>query len=434
MQTFARSLITWTLAVLLVALVQAGGVQAVVTVKPSLSSGITYTDNRDLDPEDEEEEDYVVTVSPAIDIDVTGRLSNVSFTYNPTYASYVRFPEDNTLRHSANLSASRQMSRTTDLELSNQYLYTEDPLGDPDQPITDADTTLRRGRETYSINTTSINLVNEFGDEDQISFGYTYFFLENDGQFVEDRHYHKPNVTIIYWLEPNVYALQSDLSYTRRHFDQTEDYNDTYGQLRLIRRVSPHMEIFAEYAHEVTNFVDDGTDYQVYSPAAGFSWQETKSSNFSARVGYFFQDRDGGDDTSGPVADITTSYRLDPRSAVRLVGLIGYDQADTSAETLGFNTFYSVTGSLDHQLGRRTYSRLSAGYRRNIYTEEEPDREDRIWQVTAGLTYRPLPWMDIDVGYIFRDLESNRDLSDYTENRVQFKVSVSPRQPPLVFR
>ena len=104
---------------------------AVVTFDPGISVGNMYTDNLDLTADDEEY-DFITTLTPEINFTIADRFSSLSFSYSPTYASYLRFPENNTLRHNASLEGSRQITRTTRLEFSNGYLYTEDPVSDTD--------------------------------------------------------------------------------------------------------------------------------------------------------------------------------------------------------------------------------------------------------------------------------------------------------------
>jgi hypothetical protein len=426
-------LILWAAAALIAAGFFAAGANARVTMYPYISAGATYTDNRDVDAE-EEEEDYITTISPGVDVTVTGRSGDLTLSYAPTYAAYLRFPEDNTLRHAATVAATRQMTGTTRLEFANDYLYTEDPLEDTAEPISEVDTTVRRGRETYSANTTELGVVSQFGPEDSLALRYAYYFLENSDPFVEDRDHHRPSITLTYWPKPNQYGTETEVSYTRRYFDETEDYNDVMGRFRLIRRLGPHFDVYAEYTHELTEYMEGGTDYQVYSPVVGFTWSEYANTTFSASFGYFFQDNDDADSESAPVGTIETIYAWDERHSVSLSGAAGYEQADAGAEVLGFSQFYSVTGVLDYQLARRLVSSFSAGYERNVYTDEDPDREDSLWRISGGLTWQPLSWMAVDAGYAYRTLESNIDVNDYTENRVFFNVTLTPRQPAVLSR
>ena len=407
---------------------------AAVTLHPGLSAGTTYTDNIDLTPENEEH-DFITTVSPAIDISMAGRLSSLSLLYAPTYANYLRFPEFNTLRHNAELSTSRQISRTTDLEFTNAYLYTEEPLYDTEEAITEIDTTVRQGRNPYYENTATLTAINQFGPENSIEFGYEYYFLKNRGEDdIEDRDHHTPNMILNYWLIPSKLGAESEISYVKRAFDVSEDYNDISARLRLTRRFSPHFDIYAEYTHEVTNYVADGEDYQIYAPTVGFVWDEYINSTFSGSFGYFFQDNESREDEDGLVGMIATNYSWQQGTTVSFSGTAGYDRADTGAENLGFNTFYGLTTLFAHPISRRLSTDVTIGYRRSIYMELEPEREDAIIRASAGLTYQLLPWMLLETSYIFRDLDSDVDENDYTENEAMITITLTPRQPVMLSR
>ncbi|MEZ4578635.1 MAG: hypothetical protein R2875_11660 [Desulfobacterales bacterium] len=70
-----------------------------------------------------------------------------------------------------------------------------------------------------------------------------------------------------------------------------ENYNDISGRLRLIRRITPHFEVYAEYTHELTDYVSETLDYQVFSPVVGFSWDEYIDYSSSRQFWLFFQEK-----------------------------------------------------------------------------------------------------------------------------------------------
>jgi len=402
---------------------------AFVASHPSISVGNMYTDNIDLTADDEEY-DFITTLSPVIDLSMTDRFSSLSLFYSPTYASYLRLPENNTLRHNSSLDFA---TRTTRLELSDSYLYTEDPLSDTGDPDIDADTTIRRGRNPYTTNTTAIGLINQFSQQDSIALEYEYYFLHNDDSTIEDSNHHRPSISITYWMIPNRYGTESEISYTKRGFDESENYNDVRGRLRLIRRLSPHFEIYAEYAHELTDYEADGEDYKVYSPLVGFTWDEYINYSLSASFGYFFRKNDHSASDSGISGEIEGRYNWEQGTSLVISGVSGYDRASGGAENLGFNHFYDISCSADYPLSLYLQANLSVGYRWNIYKDTSSDRDDAIWRTVAGLTYQVLPWMNAQMNYSFRKLNSNIDTEDYVENRAEIVITLTPRQPLILF-
>lgn len=394
---------------------------AEISFIPHISTGVSYTDNVNLDPFDEEY-DVLTFANPGVDLSLSGRNGALLISYNPTYTAYTRFPEYNSWSHSAMLDGWAEIARNTRIELTNTYLCTEDP-------ISDTDTTVRRGRQPYDTNTAIVGIINRFGDEDEVDLRYEYYILENDDATIEDSSYHRPILSMTYWFIPNRYAVEMDGSYTISDYDVSEDFEELDARVRLIKRFGRHFDGYIEYGHSYTNYLDDGIDYRVYSPLAGFIWAEQADTQFSASFGYFYRDNEGGGDDDGIVGSVEMIYDWTAVSTISFNGNVGYDRADFGAENLGFNPYYEVTGSITHQLSRRIAGNLLAGYRRNLYIDEDPDRDDTIWRAGAGLVYRALPWLSFSLDYLYRQLDSNVNVNDYTENRGTLSVTLTPRQP-----
>lgn len=409
------------------------------SLTPRLTIGTEYTDNVNLVPEGEE---YEVTtlVSPGIDMALTGRRGAVTIGYSPTYATYTRFPEYTNWRHDASLDAFLEIARGTRLEVSNAFLYTEDPASDSglftEEPVSDVDTdnTIRRGREPYTTNTASIGMVGQFGAESDAEIRYEYYVLENDDPTIEDSSYHRPMGRVTYWFVPNRYAVEMAGEYTVSDFDVSEDYEELIGRLRLIKRFSRHFDLYLEYEHETIDYLADGVDYNVYSPTVGFEWAEQADTSFAASFGYFYRKEDipsgSGDseDDDGIVASASLTHDWTAGGSFAFSGSIGQDRASFGAENLGFNTFYEVSGTVSYPLARRMAGNLTAGYRGDNYIDEDPDREDTTWRAGAGLAYQLRPWITINLDYLYREVDSNIDINDYTENRAALSMTLTPRQ------
>ncbi|MFW5901644.1 MAG: outer membrane beta-barrel protein, partial [Thermodesulfobacteriota bacterium] len=294
-------------AILLLIALSCSSAAAAVTFYPRLSVETSYTDNVDLVP-DNEEHDFITTISPGFDLGLTGRKHEATLSYTPSWALYSRFSENNEMRHNASLAAMQEITRSTRVELSNDYVYTEDPAYDTGDPLSEVDTTVRRDREPYQSNSTDVSLIHQFGPEDSIELGYRYYFLKNDDPRYEDSDNQEPRLRITYWPVTNRYGIETEVSYTERSFDDSEDYDDTYSRLRLIHRVSRHLDVYLEYAQEWTNYVDDGVDYKVYNPLAGFTWAASANFSLNGSLGYFVQENDNDEDESGLSGSLETVY------------------------------------------------------------------------------------------------------------------------------
>ncbi len=433
MKTYLRHILVLAIGIASTICFMQGGAGAAVTMSPGISVQNTYSDNINLASENERH-DFITSLGPSINLGMTGRSTAFNLSYQPVYASYLRFPRYNTMRHRAVMDGSRQISRTTRFEFNDNYQYTEEPLYISEDAPLEVDTDILRGRNPYHMNTSRIGVINQFGPENVIDLQYEYYFLKNENDTIEDREYYQPDVTITFWPSPNRIGTESEISFTRRNFDDSGDYDDVYGRLRLIRRLGPHFDFYAQYTHELTDYVDVGNDYQVASPLLGFIWNEYMNATFEVSFGYFNQEKEKNGDESGPVGTIETRYTFQKGTAVSIAGSTGYDQDTSGAEVLGFNKYYTFIGTLKHPLSRRLISNFTAGYRQSLYTELDPERQDSIWESTAGLTYQPLPWMTLEVKYSFRKVNSDINADDYTENRAAIAVFLNPRKPVMLIR
>ena len=402
--------------------------RAEILITPGLSLGHTYTDNLYL-TEENEEYDYITTVTPAVDISLTGRRCDLTLGYAPSYAFYDRFPENDTLRHEAEMTATLDITSRTRLEGSDFFLHTETPVAEYHFMIEETETTLRRGRDTYHTNTAAIDLIHDFGPENQVDLGFEHYFLDNNDPALDDSEYHRPFLRCNYWPSPNRVGIEWEARYTRHFFDQAENYEDTTGRLRLIRRFGPHVDVYGEYTHEWTNYAAEGTDYQIYSPLLGLTWHTSSHTTLTATAGAFIMENEEEERESGPTGSLTIEYAWPGGSSLTISGLSGYDRAYTGDENLGFYEFHRASVLLLIRLTRNLTAEGSGEYLEAIYTEVEPEREDILWRTGLGLTYLAFDWMSLAAHYHFRQLDSDLDFNDYTENRGVCTISLMLPRP-----
>ena len=399
-----------------------------VTALPSLSTGVSYTDNVYLTPENEEY-DWLTFISPGIDISMTGKRSGLDIGLYTAYVSYTRFPDQNTWRYGVNLNGWADITKETQLFFDSSFLRTEDPLGGPSTPGSPPDTTVRRGRNPYYTSTTTIGVLNRFGAQDEISLQYTSNLLENEDASIEDSAYHRPQILMTYWLLPNRYALEMGGDLYKGVFEESEDYDDWNAQIRFIKNFNRQLNGYIGYNHTIHNYLDSGEDYTLYNPEVGFSWIEQSNTQFSAILGYWYRNNKSSENDDGPSALVNMSYTYATDSSFAFEGGAGYDRADFGSENLGFNPYYTVNGTVSHLLAPRTTGMLTAGYRRNFYIDEEPDREDAVWFAGAGLGYQVLPWLTFNFDYRYSQINSNINYNDYVENRGTISFTLAPLQP-----
>ena len=407
------------------------GYQATFT--PRISVSEEYTDNYFLTDSNKEHE-YITTISPGFSAQILGKNSGAEISYDPEYAMYDKYDENDTWRHSVDFSAWSEIAKNTHIEITDSFLYTEDPLIDADiatllteNPDAEIDSTVRRSRETYYSNSAGINLRHQFGRADSFTLGYIYSFLKNDDPELEDNERYNPHMGLTYWFAPE-WGLNMHGSYTRAEFDDSDDSDQWNGSARLIKKFTLQLEGFIQYAHTALEYDGDSEDYQVYNPSAGFSYTISNDVFFSLGMGCSFINREESDDESVMSANGSLTKTFS-RGSVNIIGSGGYEESDYGAENLGVTEFYQVGGSAAYQFTRHFSGNIFGSYRNNQYIDEDPEREDKITRVGAGLSMQVLEWMSLGLNYAYRKVDSTMDEDDYEENRGLITITLSPSRP-----
>ena len=412
---------------------------------PRFSITEEYSDNIFLAEEDEQD-DFITTISAAFKVEILGKFSGMNFSYDPSYAFYDDFSENDTLRHRGRLNAWTDLTNNTSLELRDAFLRTEEPftleeisIVRGEEPLLPEDPTIRKKREPYYRNIADLRLNHQFGESDNFYLGYVYRILENDDPDVEDKKRHSPSIGLNYWFTSQ-FGLETSASYTRGKYDKPDfadvpyedDFDNWYGNIKLINKFSKYFEGYIQYAHTVRDFDERNTeDYNVYDSSIGINYAVAEDFNLTLGVGYFIQDRETSDDETGAIinADLGKTWRL-KRGRVNISGSSGYHQSDFGAENLGFEQFYKARFLAVYGLTKRITGDINIYYRRDEYINlEDNDREDETWRGGVGLTFKPLKWLSCKLKYSYRKVDSSEDYNDYAENRVFIRVTLSPSLP-----
>jgi hypothetical protein len=413
-----------------------------VFFRPRISSDAQYTDNVFL-TEDDKEDDTIVSVTPGFTVGLLGKKAGLDASYDPSWVTYLDGSRDDTWRHFARGGLWWQASKHTRLELSDDFLYTEDPNSDrievvptdPD-PLLPADTTERRGRNKYWRNAARSRMTHQFGEKDSWRTAFTHRILRNDDdEFFEDSDGYIPEAGLTYWFAEQ-WALDLDGRYTHGNYDQpsqfffepNDDFDDYYGSGRIIHSFGRQLDGYVRYAHTYRDFDGDSDDYQIFNPAVGFDYDVGPGTRLEVETGYFYRDRDNGGGDSGFNGSADLTHEFSERGTLFLSVSGGYESADFTSEALGFNQYAQASGRVEYRFNRFVGSDVFGSYRHTKYKDSDPERTDKLARAGAGLTFNPLRWMAIRAQYALNKLDSDES-SDYTENRFMLGVTLSTDQP-----
>jgi len=402
-----------------------------VDFTPRISITGEYTDNLDLEASDKKE-DYILTITPGFTLDIDDRSRGMSLSYGAGYSIYDEYDEYDDWRHSAGFTGWIYSSRNTRLEITDAFLYTQDPADDDGE-----DDTTRSGRNLYYTNTAGVSITHQFGENDTIRLGYLYSILENDDETIEDNSRYIPSINLTYWLVPRQLSAETGLEYTRGEFtgssevdSLSDDFDQWVGNIRLTKVINRDLNIFADYTHTWLDYEGEDVDYQIYDPSVGLAYAWGDDASITIGIGYFYQDRESGDDESGITidGDIAKTWRF-RRGSINLAGSSGYDQSYFGSENLGFNVYYGVEASATVEFSRHVTGDLFSSFRKVKYTETEDDREDDTIEAGCGITAQLNRWLSTRLGYTFRNLETDDREDEYTENSVIITFTLAPSSP-----
>ncbi len=390
-----------------------------------------YTDNLQRE-NNNEEDDIITTVSPGFTLSIFGQTQGMDLSYDPAYAWYRENSEYNSPRHTANLGIWKQATRNTRLYINDAFFYTEDPGAEDFN--TDAED--RQGREAYYTNTATVGMTNQFGPSDVFTLEYNYRVLENDDDTEDDSVEHNPTASITYYpfrnfgTETNLSFSQTDYDNNDKNVQPSDDFENYFGSIRLIQRLSRTFSGFVGYSYTFMDYVDnEDANYELHYPNIGFSYEREDIANINVSAGYLVIDReketDGlEDDKRFQVnGDISRVWQFRTAS-LGITGASGYDQATFDQDDLGLRIYYDAAAVFNHEFLRDISYEINGGYRLDHYIDVNPERKDKTSTAGVGLIFSRIDYMTARIDYAYRNVAS-----DENRRRIHRKSRISHHYP-----
>ena len=433
----------WMLIMALMGLAASNANSAQFLLTPRISVTEEYNDNIDLDRKNKQD-DFITTVSPGFTAELLGQTAGLSLSYDPAYNFYDENSDNDYWRHQLNARLWNDFSRNTRLELFNYFLYSQDPLDDDDVEDEQGNIVARgndrqRTQDTYYLDRATARLNHRFGVEDRIYAQFVYGINEYDNPDDEDSQEIAPSVGLIYWFTQWT-GMELDGGYTRGLYDEdnSSDFSNYQGRLRLNQRVSPRFGIYGQYGHAYRDWDEEGVvdtdgevenNYTVYAPSAGVFYQFDRDLTASLGLGWFYQQIENEDDQDGPFvnADINKLWEA-PGWSLRARGSSGIDSEDFSDQNQGFRRFAQAELIGRYDITRQLFGDARLRYRYSDFIQGDEDETHR-YTAAVGLGYNVLRWMTLRLGYEFNKLDDINGTDDYEQNRVFVEVTLQPDQP-----
>jgi hypothetical protein len=408
------------------------GYQATFT--PRISVGGEYTDNI-FQSDTNKQDEYITTISPGFTAEVQGKNSGLNISYDPRYAKYDEFDENDGWRHDARFKGWAELSKNTRLDIRDRFRLTEDPLSEADiaalraeEPDDIIDNTRRTSRNEYYRNNASVNLLHQFGEFDTFNLGYRHYFLENDDPTYEDKERHNPYAELTYWFVHD-WGVNLRGEYRKGQNEISSDYDQINARARLVKKFSKHLDGFVQFGYATLDYDREiREDADGYDLSAGFDYEIAADISLSLLAGYSYVDRDVSDDESGMSGNVKLTKKLS-QGVIYLTGSGGYTGPNFGADTRGISEFYEAGLSVTYRLAKHLSGNAFGSYRNDNYLENPFDLEEKTTKAGLGLEWQALQWMSLGLTYDFRNFDTTIDADDYDENRLFLRVTLSPSVP-----
>ena len=409
-----------------------------------------YTDNKDQ-TELNKKEEYYTTYGTALSLRFIQENATVTLTYNPEYNDRSTIDdEENSLEHNGSVRAHVQASPRVVMDLSLNYDGHDNDVENESWAHTGRFTStvdlsdktraelgvdyvhaytrrqLTGEYREYTDTGGSVNLIHQFGQNNQVGLYLNYSIVDYKPPVMDDYQEYSASASLAYWFSP-LWGMDGTAGYEKTDYDIWDTVVDTWsGNIRLLRRLSPHFLGYLKYEHIYTQ--RELYDVNMYIPSVGFDWDITRDAGVSLGAGYIFQE--WGDENDGRFfvdANVFKGVDLTRHSRILFTATSGIDPTSDDASELGFQLYYHAGFLLTCQALETLSMELRGAYIRDEFIEPRVNRVDDTWQVGAGLTWSPWRWASVLVSYNYLDYTTDSLLrDDYQEHRGTLTFQVHP--------
>jgi hypothetical protein len=219
-------------------------------------------------------------------------------------------------------------------------------------------------------------------------------------------------------------------NYDELRYDNADGVNDdkernTTGLTSTwYHRLGSNTRSLLEYDHTRFDYLQSNSPRSSNSDAvlAGAVWDITARTTGKVRIGYEKKNFDSSQskDLDNPTWQIDLQWKPRTYSTFTFVARQALAEGDDGADAVK-STFTQV--GWRHGWTERITTVAQAGVGRYVY--EGQNRTDNLQDYNLAVMYAMRRWLDIELGYRFRDNSSDADNESYTRNVVHISFNVS---------
>ncbi len=452
-------------------------------------TGVDYSEtNYDKDTIDDEvvvdsanHRSKKLTIGPILTLESSSSIDKFIINYRPGYAYDIEGSTSD-INHNLAVSGYRNLSKELRFDLSESFIYSDDP----DLVTDDNSSDYNKGRKRYWTNDLNIKSTYTYDSESFLGGGYTFRILRNDDTGVggyENYDKHTADLFLTHRFNSS-WNIASSLSYTLGLFDPPDQ--------KVVDRIESGLEAVAENSTAAIESDDLSNDLSEYRANATVNWiftpvktlqikynfsasnydailrndsilhnlsfgaqyQHSKRLSFSIGGGPSYEKTDTYDANWNYNAYFTCKYSISKRTSVSASAEKGYEQDNFSTNNNQYGRDQGLTEFTDwqldfsHKLLKNMDLSLYTSYRNErqenivhgivtVLDEgtdlQETDREDRrelsiferdIYRAGVSLNYSFMQYWKAALNYSHRRQNSERINDSYDENRAYLTLSV----------
>jgi hypothetical protein len=360
--------------------IRAGG----FLIYPSTSVSGSYNDNI-LATNDDEQDDFIFTVSPQIAVRSNFPRHSLNFAVQSDVGRYVDHTDEDFWDFGAAMAGRLDITRNNRLTGSINAGREHEARDDPDDPGAD----VSREPVKYWV------------------YGGTAGFEQDFNRF---------NFGLLGTFERNDYEEE----------DANEDVRDAnlYGaRLRTGYFISPRINTFLQggYEREQRDASNRSQrDNNVYSAGVGTAIDFTGLLFGEAVVGWATQEFDDSQfqGSSGFTYGVNLTWNPTQLTSLRLDGVGGYEPSDVGAS----NLTHQIGLRVDHELLRNVLIGGGVSYTRDDF-QDSGGRVDNRYDVGPDITYLLNRYLSVGAGYVFTKQDSDDNQEEFTRNLITLRLT-----------
>ncbi len=220
-------------------------------------------------------------------------------------------------------------------------------------------------------------------------------------------------------------ASYSELRYDNRGLLNADKERDTTGLStawfhRLGGNTRTQVEVrHTDYDYKLANNPRNSTNTAIL---VGATWEATAKTTGKVLVGYEQKefDDDRRDELKSPMWEVGIDWEPRSYSTFSLKARRAFDEGDDGSDAIQAS---SASLAWRHQWIERVTTNLSLGLAEYVY--EGQDRDDDLLSAGLELIYSPRRWLDVSLGYRYRDNDSTVPDERYQRNIYRISVAGS---------